>query len=246
MTKIQKSIKHSLRLALGLSMGIMSAALHATTILTLNEGVRLEANIGIEVGNRLHVSNDRIEDIFGDEDAFVTEKHEKTGQVFIKATPENGSKPLYITLVTENGLTQDLTLSPVDEKANTIILKATKAITQKYPQENSSAERFLSREDSQADQRLWVLKQAVLGELQEADRKIHPKTRKMDSLNIKYQKCYQSGAYGVLVWELKNTSKTPQEVLERNLYQIGDVAVSLQKRNLQPNEKTLAFVLVSL
>ncbi len=95
---------------------------HGGNVLTIAEDQRLEAQIGNAM-NRLAVVNDRIVNIFGEEEAFTFQSDEHTGQVFIKPTPENGNKPITITLVTENGVTQDLTLIPSRTKATTIILK---------------------------------------------------------------------------------------------------------------------------
>jgi len=73
--------------------------------------------------NRIAVANDRITQIFGDEGTFESQNDENTGQVFLKPTAENGPKSLSITLITEQGITQDLTLKPTAKSATTLILK---------------------------------------------------------------------------------------------------------------------------
>jgi hypothetical protein len=50
---------------------------------------------------------------------------ESTGQLFLKPTAENGKKPLSVTLITENGATQDMVLQPQEREATTVILKNT-------------------------------------------------------------------------------------------------------------------------
>ena len=98
-------------------------ALDAGQTITMNPDKRLQAKIACDSMNRLSVTNDRITQVFGDNDAYEVQTEENTGQVFLKPTAENGKKPLSITLVTENGLTQDMTLHPEEREATTVILK---------------------------------------------------------------------------------------------------------------------------
>ena len=95
----------------------------ASQTITMNLDKRLKAAISCDSMNRLAVTNDRITQVFGDNDAYEVQTEENTGQVFLKPTAENGKKPLSITLVTENSLTQDMTLQPEEREATTVILK---------------------------------------------------------------------------------------------------------------------------
>ncbi|MFZ4077669.1 MAG: TraK domain-containing protein, partial [Legionellaceae bacterium] len=97
----------------------------ASQTISINPDKRLKAVISSDSMNRLAVANDRITQIFGDHDAYEVQTEESTGQAFLKPTLENGKKPLAITLITENGLTQDMTLEPVERDAATVILKST-------------------------------------------------------------------------------------------------------------------------
>lgn len=214
-------------------------------VLSITENKRLEANIAVDVMNRLTVVNDRIVNIFGDDGTFVVQTDEHTGQVFIKPTTENGNKPLSITLITENGITQDLTLNPVKLKPTTLILKPFKPTIQ-YSQ--SPAERLIpgvaARNQTLQDQWIQVMKQAVLGELAVVTTGIFPKARKVVGFNLSYDKSYQIGELLVQVWSIKNITKIPQELQENRFFQVGDLALSLQQRWLQPNEKTFAYILI--
>lgn len=91
--------------------------------LTCNPDKRLKALISSDSMNRLAVANDRITQIFGDSETYEVQTEESTGQIFLKPTAENGTKPLSVTIITENGLTQDLTLEPAVREAVTLILK---------------------------------------------------------------------------------------------------------------------------
>jgi hypothetical protein len=95
----------------------------ASQALVMNPDKRLKAVISCDSMNRLAVANDRITQIFGDNDAYEVQTEESTGQLFLKPTAENGKKPLSVTLITENGATQDMTLQPEEREATTVILK---------------------------------------------------------------------------------------------------------------------------
>ncbi len=102
----------------------------ASQPLLMNPDKRLKAVISCDSMNRLAVANDRITQIFGDNDAYEVQTEESTGQLFLKPTAENGKKPLSVTLITENGATQDMVLQPEEREATTVILKNTGAATE--------------------------------------------------------------------------------------------------------------------
>ncbi len=95
----------------------------ASQTLVMNPDKRLKAVISCDSMNRLAVANDRITQIFGDNDAYEVQTEESTGQLFLKPTAENGKKALSVTLITENGATQDMVLQPQEREATTVILK---------------------------------------------------------------------------------------------------------------------------
>ena len=95
----------------------------ASQTIHMNPDKRLKAVISCDSMNRIAVANDRLTQIFGDNDAYEVQTEESTGQLFLKPTAENGKKPLSVTLITENGLTQDMTLQPEEREATTVILK---------------------------------------------------------------------------------------------------------------------------
>lgn len=209
-------------------------------VLTIDENARVEAKIAANVMNRLAVINDRIVNIFGEEETFTIQTDEHTGQVFIKPTPDNGNKPIALTIITENGLTQDLTLIPTQTKAATIILK--QAANKSY---NPGLEVLpgLSRNQTKEEEWLRVLKQAVLGELPVLPVTGLQGSRKVANLQIKFNKCYQAGAYFIQVWKIKNNSRELQELHEKQFFNGGDIALSLTSTTLAPDEQTLLYVL---
>jgi type-F conjugative transfer system secretin TraK len=218
-------------------------AFGATQVLTFTENKRLEANIAANMMNRLAVTNDRIVNVFGDDGTFITQTDDHTGQVFIKATPENASLPISITLITENGLTQDLMLHPVESKASTIILKALQSNHASQSPQSVLLPGFSKNSEGEQEQWIALIKQAVLGELPEFDGKHSAHERKATGFQLKHEKNYDAKSGVVQVWCVKNMSRSSQTLLEKLFHQPGDIALSLQKRALQPNEKTLLYIL---
>lgn len=101
----------------------------ASQSLPMNPDKRIKAYISNDSMNRLAVANDRITQVFGDSETYEAQTEESTGQVFLKPTQENGNKALAITLITENGATQDMILEPSTRDAATIILKNSVAVS---------------------------------------------------------------------------------------------------------------------
>jgi type-F conjugative transfer system secretin TraK len=239
-------MKQDLNLLIGLLMVVTVAWSHDApkhysgnvSTLTVAENVRLEAQIAVNCINRLAVVNDRIVNIFGEEEAFTLQTDEHSGQVFIKPTEGNGSLPINITLITENGVTQDLTLIPSRTKASTIILKPVTA--------NYTADPLLpgfSRNQSMQNQYIQIMKQAVLGELPILKTTSKQATRKVPNLQLKFNKCYQAGQLLVTVWQVTNVSRDSIELQEKQFFKTGDLALSLQRNTLPAKATTLLYVL---
>jgi type-F conjugative transfer system secretin TraK len=226
-----------------LFFGFVEIVCAANQTLLMNESERLEAEVSLSVMNRIAVTNDRIVNVFGDEGLFVTQTDEETGQIFIKPTADNGLKPLSISLTTENGLTQDLQLNPVEGNATTLILKSPQKINQQSPQELLLPGFSEIHAESQINQWISVMKQAVLGLLPESTLNVSKAPRHLEGLQVKLEKSYQSGQFLVQVWSLKNLSDFSQELLERSFYKPGDLSISLEKRVLAPTDTGFLYIL---
>lgn len=206
------------------------ATLGHSNILTMAAHRRLEAKIAANTINRLAVVNDRILNIFGEEDTFTMQTDEHTGQVFIKPVANLG-RELFVTLITEHGVTQDLTLIPALQQAATIILKPAVANNTSLP----------ATYRPRAERLLQLMQQAVLGQLPLA--KIKPQARHHADLELKFIKCYQAEELLVSVWQVKNISKETKELEEQQFFTTGDLALSLAHRLLPTKAVTLLYVL---
>ena len=84
---------------------------------------RLTLKVALYDLNRIEVRGDRIASVFGNSGTFTLDHDTDRGHLYIKPTQSNGKRPLSLSITTENGLVQDLILTPFDMPSETIILK---------------------------------------------------------------------------------------------------------------------------
>ena len=237
-------------ITLGLSLSASQASQVLTNqILTLAENKRLEIAISADSMNRIAIANDRIAQVFGDEGTFVSQADEHTGQLFIKPSPENGTKPLSITVITENGVTQDLILKPTAKSATTSVFKSPSRQGTFKETLNPIGDTFQKSLPFQ-EQLLLIMRHLVGEQLVEREGEDNDNRFTPEGFELEYIKSYQAGPYSALysaqVFSVQNTTSTAIELLEKSFYQTGDLALSLEKRILMPGEKTQFFVVRSL
>lgn len=224
----------------------------ASQAIAINSDKRIKAVISCDSMNRFAVANDRITQVFGDQEAYEVQTEESTGQVFLKPTQENGNKPLSITLITEAGVTQDMTLEPQMRDATTVILKNTSAAKhqpQPQPAHKSYQSQSLGLQSpnygaplSYQEQVILAMKQLVAGTAPSADidevfyRKTPP------GLRACLMNDYQLGDFKGFKVEVKNVGELTVEIVEKDFYHQGDLAFCFEKRVLAPGEVTILYV----
>jgi type-F conjugative transfer system secretin TraK len=99
-----------------------SFPLWAAQVLVMKEQERLEAQVSAKDLNRLQVMSERIASVFGAKGTFALEQEEVKGQVFLKIH-DSAPPKMDLSIITESGLTQDLTLHIKSIPGQTILLK---------------------------------------------------------------------------------------------------------------------------
>jgi hypothetical protein len=252
------SIVLPITLALLQSVPAWSSSEQTSEVLKLEENKRIEASICSDSMNRIAVANDRITQIFGDEGTFESQNDESTGQVFLKPTADNGPKDLSLTLITEQGITQDLTLKPTAKSAKTIILdrgpsrcaslgrdplgrdpSLQDTRNQDFVSNTPSADRHTIHEGFRPEepriiQLLTLLKQAMSGQLLASESsRSEDKPRKhpiLEGCSLTPSQSWQAGPYVVHAFHVENVTETPLEIEEKDFYQPGDLALSFGTR----------------
>ena len=248
----------------------------ASTTVNADQNKRVSVSISYDSMNRIAFANDRISQVFGDEEAYTMQTDETRGQIFLKPTDANGEKPISITVTTENGVVQDLELTPKKISTATIILKGEKPLDIKpSPDVNrlSSASTMfgMSHPSFQptAHQTPYsgahsyggggdrasvlinaikdVASQSVTGDIPDADNEEdQPSSLKLDGLKCEGVRVIKTRGFAISVYRLTNTSNDTRELVENALQAKNALAIATGQRALKPNETTLMFVARSL
>ena len=183
----------------------------------------------------------------------MSQADENTGQLFIKPSPENGIKPLSITFITENGVTQDLILKPTAKSATTTVFNTSVFNTSIFKSNskqsafkgtiNPFGESFQKTLPFQ-EQLLLIMRQLVTGKLMEKGEEGENNHNRSspEGYHVEHIKSCQAGPYSAQVFSVQNSTSTVIELLEKVFYCAGNLALSFEKRILMPGEKAHLFV----
>lgn len=242
-----------------LLQAISLSKLNASQTLILKPGERIKAPISSDSMNRLSVYGDRITQVFGDSESYELQADENTGQIFLKPTSQNGNKPLAISVITESGVTQDLTLDPKEGDAKTITLKAPitaptasslSAGLHQLPQIPSTNMPNFGMGQGGYYQSLNFQEQVISAMKQMVTTPETLPTLELDSftrrgpenLEIGLMASFIIGNFKGYKLEVKNTSGTSIDILEKDFFRNGDVGISFEKRVLAKGESTICYV----
>jgi type-F conjugative transfer system secretin TraK len=191
---------------------------------------RINANIALNQLNRIQVFEDRITQVFGDDDTFSSETDTENGQIFIKAKDE---KPLFLTVVTEKGASIDLALNPIEIEAQTLILKTTAPLRQDPHDEKKSY----------SDKIVGLIKAMHQGSSIDGFTRIKAcKQECVEPLTLELQSIYQGDEIQGEVWSVRNTTHKTQTLTEKQFFTEPDiVALALKTLILEPNASTTLF-----
>ncbi len=190
--------------------------------------MRVQAAIALNQLNRIQVFEDRISQVFGGEDISV-ETDTENGQIFIKAKDE---KPIFLTLVTENGASIDLSLNPIETEAQTLVLK-----TSSVPQQSSAL-----KKEPLTKRIIDLMKAMHEGAIDSFKHFAVTETEELDALSLVLKSVYQADEFKGEIWTLKNTSPKPQYLSEKLFAtEPGILAVAFKTDVLEPNASTTLF-----
>ncbi len=172
--------------------------------------------------NRIAVQGERIQQIFGTDGVFDVQSDDEGGQIFLKILDVSTAKPITITIITESGLTQDLKLIPKAIDAQSILLKVKQA----------------NKPNAIQAIKAMLLKQLPV---EQPPRREYGHT-KYGNIKVKPLSFYKEGDLEGGVYELTNTGKQTITLQEQDLALKDDVAISIPKKTLRPNEQGKLYV----
>ena len=198
----------------------------------------IKARISYQNLNRIGVKGDRIDSVLGTDNAFHWEKNDKTGEIFIRPTEENGYMPLSLSVTTVSGKTQDLLLEPVDGEANSIKLIADEPqfVHSEVFDENYSGDyeelignvmkKFINISEKQKNIEISGAKDRIYGHLQ-----------------AKFSKAYKIGDFLCMKFVVTTQKDGIFKLHERIFSRKGDIALSFSDLFIKKNGKVFLYVL---
>lgn len=208
---------------------------HALQTYKLVDHQKTQAVISQKQHTRIAVEEDRIQQIFGAEGQFDVQSDDERGQIFLKPLMLDASKPISITIVTENGLTQDLRLMPRAVEAQSILFKPSVSLTEAIIEKKSRSTELSELMQAMVSGRTF--EPYDKRPLKHVDRKTS-KNYKLDPVCV-----YRGAQFTGRVYKITNLNDRPVALSETQLSGRRDVAISIASRNLQPQQGTKIFII---
>lgn len=207
-------------------------------------GKLIKAKISYQNLNRISVRGDKIDTLVGIDTAFHFEKNEKTGEVFIRPTEDNGYNPISISVTTTSGKTQDLLLEVVNGEANSIELIS----------ENSSQEElfFTGFQDSEEsinssdyeENIAAVMKKFINLSSEHKKISLNFEDRPHTYVIAKFQEAYRIDGFICLKFKVTTDREDICCLLDERMFsRRGDIALSLSTLHLDKNQSATLYVL---
>ena len=212
---------------------------HALQIVDAQDGQTALAKLSRKEVTRIAFEHGRVRKVTGSAGEFVLEKDDEKGQIFIRPTDAQSTKPINLFLTSERG-TVALLLQPVDTPSDSIVIREASD-----PRERSSAPTRLEasgRHVRTLKNLLLQLADDALPEDMQAlelarDITLWPGTR------LTLQRVLLGTGVVGEKYQLTNTGNTTMEVAETALFKSGVMAVSVEQPSLRPGETTNLFVI---
>ena len=212
---------------------------HALQIVDAQDGQTALAKLSRKEVTRIAFERGRVRKVTGSAGEFVLEKDDEKGQIFIRPTDAQSTKPINLFLTSERG-TVALLLQPVDTPSDSIVIREASD-----PRERSSAPTRLEasgRHVRTLKNLLLQLADDALPEDMQAlelarDITLWPGTR------LTLQRVLLGTGVVGEKYQLTNTGNTTMEVAETALFKSGVMAVSVERPSLRPGEATNLFVI---
>ena len=208
-------------------------------------GNLIKAKISYQNLNRISVKGDKIDSLVGIDTAFHFEKDEKTGEVFIRPTEDNGYNPISISVTTISGKTQDLLLEVVNGEATSIELISEGSVC------NDFSEQFLEYPDSEEgfagdyeESIAAIMKKFITLPSKYKKIDVSMKDRNHDYVVAKFQEAYRIDGFLCLKFQIEAKQENYSCVLDERMFsRKGDIALSLSTLHLEKNHNATLYVL---
>lgn len=213
-------------------------------VIPMDNHKRIKAQISSHSLNRIAVTNDRITQVFGDQDAYEIMIDETLGQVFIK--PISDHKEIAISFITAQQATQDLLLKPsIDQEATTILFQ-NKLSNQNLEKSGKVYKGCLYTEGGTLPDRIIQIIQTWVKSEQVCDLSNPPSHHTHPGCNSELVAWQNINEINVSTWRIRNDTSTDIQLNEETVYQAGDIAIVFEQDILMPNSETKFYIISSI
>lgn len=231
------------RLMIGLGLGI---AFNTEAVqLKMGDHV-IHSQISYQNLNRLKIQNGVIESIAGMESAFFLEKNDKTGEVYIRPTSDNGYTPISLSVTTSTGRTQDLLLEVVDGEPNTIELidEDSKKLTD-VDKSLTPAEGEDTGENDYEEIICRVMKKLINIPERYPTIRVNVSDRNFAHIKATLAEAYEIDGFVALKYKITSDRELskPSRLDERMFTRKGDICLSLSKYEITKDSVATLYVL---
>lgn len=198
----------------------------------------IKAKISYQNLNRICVKGDKIDKIFGVDNAFHIEKNDKTGEAFIRPTEGNGYAPISLSVVTVSGKTQDLLLEPDDREASAIELVSSN--TNNFSQTITN----FGEIGNDYEECISSTMKKFITHIGYNDCIVTKFTnRRCGCIKAKFDAAFMIDGFLCLRFLLSTKKKGCFGLDEKMFSEKGDIALSLSRLRISEKEKVILFVL---
>lgn len=216
---------------------LMATNVLSDTIKMTSEEIPVQANISQQEPTRIKVMGDRIAQVIHKSGVFSLQENPSAGEIFITPTPDIKKQPINVFVITEQGGTYTLVLTPKDMPATSVILNPG----------NTSHKASLWEQQTPWQQTVVSLIKA-LGQgrlLPGYQREVKETVMALwDGVAFTQTEIYRGQHLQGEVYRLKNEQNEFITVDETRFYRPGVAAVSLDKTILQPGEEIKVTVVL--
>lgn len=212
-------------------------------------GKLIKTKISYQNLNRISVKGDKIDALVGIDTAFHFEKNEKTGEVFIRPTEDNGYNPISISVTTTSGKTQDLLLEVVNGEANSIELISESNSLNDFSNQLWNDDYFPDSEEGIAGGDYEENISAIMKKFINLPSKYKKIDISIEDRNhayviAKFQKAYRVDGFLCLKFQIVAKQENYSCVLDERMFsRKGDIALSLSTLHLGKNRCAALYVL---
>jgi|GEM_PF-1755186 len=229
---------------------------HASNpIIVKNNGLS-KVKISRKGVTRIGMVKDRISSIYGEEERYILEQEPQLGQVFLKPKDK---EPFQITIVSENGKSIDLHLTPANIENKSIMLKVagisegieSASDENEFMSKNSNELKFINSNTQKLKvlsiQKIKKLMRALFQRrvpkrFEEGSLKVHAPA----TLTIQQTKTYMLRRLYAQTSVLKNKTDKPVSLKETEFFRAGVRAVAMSNSVLSPGEVAHVYIVGQL